>query len=69
MAKRRRLKSMEDARRFIASVIQGLENDEIDTRKAGRLGYLAGILITAIRDSTLEERIAKLEEQLGGDPK
>lgn len=65
MAKRVvRLKTTGDVNRFLAKLINELRRDEIDTGKAGRIGYLCNILIGAIRDSELEKRVAALEEKV-----
>ncbi len=58
-----RLRSISDANRFLAKVINMLNRDEIDSSKAGRLGYLINILIGSFRDADLEKRISVLEEK------
>lgn len=63
----RRLKTAEDVRRFLAHIIRKLENNKIDPTVAGRLGYLANILVRCIEGSDLEQRLAALEQQLGED--
>lgn len=44
-------------------------NGRVDISDASRLGNLLSILHRVIADSGLEERIAAVEAQLGGDPK
>ena len=60
----RRLKSLEDVRRFLAYVIKEVESDRMDATKGGRLGYLASILIRAVEGSDLEKRVGELEHKL-----
>ncbi len=67
MAKRGpRLKTVEDVRRYLANLIKRLDVDEIDGSKAGRLGFLASILVKTIEATQLEARIAALEERQPG---
>jgi len=63
MAKKR-LKSSEDIRRFLANLILKTENKELDPLLAGKLGYLSSILLKAIEGTDIEKRIEKLEEAL-----
>ncbi|MDA3898364.1 MAG: hypothetical protein PF482_19685 [Desulfobacteraceae bacterium] len=65
MAKKR-LKTLEDCRRYLAKLVNNVETDEIDPPKAGKLGYLLNILISCIKDSDLEKRITDLEKLLNG---
>ena len=67
MATRRRLKSSEDIRRYLANLINRAENAAIDPNLASKLGYLAINLAKIIENSTLEKRIEAIEKQL--DPK
>lgn len=60
MAKRR-LKSLNDVRRFLADVINRLEAGTLDASVAGRLGYLCNVLKGLIEHGDLENRIANLE--------
>jgi len=64
-----KLKSISDANRLLAKVINELNRDEINAAKAGRLGYLINILIGSFRDAELEKRISALEEYLENEPK
>jgi uncharacterized coiled-coil protein SlyX len=64
---RRRFRSIDDVRRYLASLINRLEdaNDgQVDGQLAGRLGYLANLVLGAIKDSDIEARITALEERL-----
>jgi hypothetical protein len=45
-------------------VISGLLRDEVDGPKAGKVGYLANILIGAIERDALEKRVEVLEENM-----
>jgi hypothetical protein len=60
----KRLKTAVDLRRYLANLINRVESGEIETDRAGKLGYLANILLRVIEHSDLEERIEKLEKQL-----
>lgn len=62
MPKKRRLKTIEDVRRYLATVLLRTEAGEIDAQIAGRLAYISNILLKAIHDGDLEKRIADLEE-------
>ena len=67
MPSQKRLKTIDDVRRYLASLILRLEdstNGEIDGALAGRLGYLSNILLGAIKDGDLEKRITALEERM-----
>lgn len=60
----RRLKTHTDARRFLASVIDRLEKDQLDPAKAAKLGYLTQILIRALEGEAVSERLEKIEEAI-----
>ena len=59
----RRLKTLEDVRRYLAYLIRAIEADEIEATKGGRLAYISSILIRAIEGSDLEPRLRALEQQ------
>ena len=61
---KRRLQSADDVRKFLADLVNRLNRNEIDVARAGRLGYLASILVGVLRDSDLETRIRALEARL-----
>ena len=65
MATRRRLKTLEDVRRYLAGLINRAENNQVEPNLAGRLGYLAINLAKIIEGSTLERRIEALEKEMG----
>lgn len=58
-----RLKSLLDIRRFMARVLNDLDADKIVESKARTLGYLCSILRDIIKDSDLESRVLKLEQE------
>jgi len=60
----RRLNSHGDVRRYLANVINRLEKGELDAKVAGKLGYLAGILLKALEGAELADRLAKIEERI-----
>ena len=59
----RRLKTLEDVRRYLAHLIKTIEADRIDPAKGGRLAYIASILIRAVEGSELEKRVTDLEKK------
>ena len=59
-----RLKNLLDVRRFLARVLNDLDANRIQESKAKALGYLCSIMKDVIRDSDLEQRIAKLEKEI-----
>ena len=61
---RRRLKTLADSRRLVSWTINQVISDEMDLKKAGKLGYLANILKSIIQDGELEERIKALEAKI-----
>jgi hypothetical protein len=63
----RRLKTSEDARRYLAYLIRQLEADRLDAGKAGKLGYLCSLLVRAIEGSELEKRLDELEGKASGE--
>ena len=62
---RRRLKSIEDVRRYLAGLINRTEAGEVEPALAGKLGYLANSLVRVIEGAELESRIEALEKSLG----
>ncbi len=64
MAGRKRLKSSEDIRRYLASLINRTEAGKVEPGLSGKLGYLASILLRAIEHSNLEQRIEEIERKL-----
>ena len=61
---KRRLKTMEDVRRFLADTVNKLNRDEIEINKASKLGYLLQIMARVIEGSDLEKRVTKLEKTI-----
>ena len=61
---KRRLKTMEDVRRYIANLINRTESGDVDGMLAGKLGYLSNILIKIIEGGELEKRVEFLEEEI-----
>ena len=62
---KRRLKSLQDVRRYLADVINRVEDGRLDPNLAGRVGYLVNVLRAVIEKSDLETRVAALEKQIG----
>ncbi|OGQ00206.1 MAG: hypothetical protein A2Z40_03655 [Deltaproteobacteria bacterium RBG_19FT_COMBO_60_16] len=61
-----RLNNARDTRRFLSRLINGLMRDEIDESKAGKAGYLVGIMLKVIETYELEQRVSKLEHTVLG---
>jgi hypothetical protein len=60
---KRRLKTMEDVRRYLANLINRTEAGKVEPGTAGKLGYLASILTRVIEGSDLEKRVEALEKR------
>ena len=60
----KRLKSLNDVRRFLSTVTNELNDDKITESKARTLGYLCSILQQVIQNSDLEQRVEELEKEL-----
>jgi len=58
---RRRLKTATDLRRYLANLINRVEQGETSPEMASKLGYLSNILLRVIEGSDLEKRIEALE--------
>ena len=63
MAKRR-FKSLDDVRRYLAYLINRTEAGEVEAGLAGKLGYLANSLARVIEGSELERRVKIIEEEI-----
>ena len=58
---RRRLKTVSDLRRYLANLINRVEQGEATPEMASKLGYLSNILLRVIEGSDFEKRINELE--------
>lgn len=58
---RRRFKTMADVRRYVANVIDRLEDSELDAVAAKTRVYCAQVLASIIKDSDFELRLTALE--------
>lgn len=61
---KRRLRSLEDARRFLAVIINDVHMDSIDPTKGSKLAYMIQILGRLIEGGDLEKRVLALEAAL-----
>ena len=60
---RRRLKTAQDLRRYLADLINRVEQAETTPEMASKLGYLSNILLRVIEGTDLEKRIEALEAE------
>lgn len=67
MPTKRRLKTVEDVRRYLAHVLCRVEAQELDAQVAGRMAYISNVLLKAIADGVLERRVSELERALKKD--
>jgi hypothetical protein len=63
MAKRR-FQTSQDCRRYLASLVNRLEDGAVDPAIAGKAGYLVNIMIRTIEASDIEERLKILEDKV-----
>ncbi len=59
--RKRRLKSLDDLRRFLADVLNRLEAGKLDDAAAKTRAYVVNILSAVVKDSDIEARLAALE--------
>jgi hypothetical protein len=59
----RRLKTIQDLRRYLANLINRTEAGKIDAGLSKTLTYMVSILMRAIEGGDLEERITQLERR------
>ena len=59
------LASPKDVSNLLADSINQLRRGELDPRVANAVGYLSTVLLRALEQGPLEERMAKLEAMLG----
>lgn len=62
---RLRLGSIREVRRELVKIYESAKSGRMSTQDAGRLTYILQSLASMIRDSDLESRIQKLEQQNG----
>ena len=63
MPTNRRFKSMQDVKRYLASLINRAEAGEIEPAMVSKLGYLANSLVKVIELTNLEKRVERLEKR------
>ncbi|MBA4390416.1 MAG: hypothetical protein C0399_05715 [Syntrophus sp. (in: bacteria)] len=56
------LKSAEDVRRLLSTLVNEVRRNDVDIQKARTIGYLAGILLDVFTMGSLEDRLKQLEE-------
>ena len=65
----KRLKTLDDLRRYLASLVTRTESGTVEPTLAGRLAYMVSILSKIIEGSDLEKRLSALERQYKGGGK
>ena len=63
---RRRLKTADDLRRFLADAINKYEAGKIDDQRLRTLCYAVNILQAVCKDASLEQRVQALEDAANG---
>jgi hypothetical protein len=67
---KKRFKSIDDIRRFIAGITNDLNDnkfpDEMKIKKVRALGYLANVMLDVLKSSSIEDRVNDLEKRLNG---
>ncbi|MEI7707077.1 MAG: hypothetical protein WCI90_02325 [Chlorobium sp.] len=61
---RKTLRTLSDMRRYLAGLLNRYEAKEIDEVHLKAAAYVSNILTSTIKDSDLETRIDRLEQQL-----
>ncbi len=64
---RRRIRSAEQAVKYLNYLINSLENGKIDPSICGKLGYLTSLLIKGVEITDVEKRLEALENA-GNNP-
>ncbi len=63
--RKKRLKSLNDIRKYLATLVNETRNGQIDLTTAGKLAYMLNILRGVISEGDLEMRIKALEAKEG----
>jgi hypothetical protein len=58
-----RLRTAFDVNRLLAKTINGLLRNEIPEGKAGKIGFLCGVMLKSFEVSQIEQRLADLERR------
>jgi hypothetical protein len=61
-ARKKRLKTLNDVRKFLSLLINEVRREEVDAATGTKLAYMLNILRAVISEGDLENRIRKLEE-------
>lgn len=63
------LRSTQDVAVLLGESINQVRRGQLDPRIANAVGYLSGILLNALQQGPLEERLSRLEATLALEPK
>lgn len=61
---RRRFKTLDDLRRYLADALNKLDSGEMDEAAVKARAYVLNIMAGICREAELEQRVARLEELL-----
>ena len=62
--RKRRLKTLQDLRRWLADVGNRLENGKIEAAHARTVAYVVSVMAGIIKDGDLESRLEAIEKQM-----
>ncbi len=65
----RRFNNLNDVKKYLAHVLNGLEDGSIEKDDARVRGYVSSVLHKVLLDNDLENRVKALEERLAGGVK
>lgn len=60
----KRFNNVQDLRRYLASLVNRLDQGEVEPATAGKIGYICSILHRVLLDSDLEARLTALEKKM-----
>lgn len=59
---RKRLKTLEDCRRYLAGLVNRVESGELDQQSAKTLTYISSHIIGVLKESEIDARLTELEK-------
>jgi len=61
---KKRLKSLNDIRKYLSSLVNETRSGQVDLDMASKLAYMLNILKSIITNGDIEKRLEKLEEEV-----